>query len=93
MKVTIDASPVDENEKDDKVPDEWEIRSAVDCLIRAEEIKGNKKLMPLVAKELQERKDAIAKVPTSIADLKKLAKQKESEDSEDSDADEEGLDD
>lgn len=87
MKVTIDASPVDSSEED-KTPDKWEICSAADCLIRAEEIKSNKTLMPLVAEELKERKDAISKVPTSIADLKKLAKQKESEDS---DAAEEGT--
>ena len=42
--------------------DEWEVKNAVDTLIRAEEIKNNKKMMKLVDKELKARKKAIDNV-------------------------------
>lgn len=38
--------------------DEWEIKSAADCLIRAEEIKQDAELMALVASELEKRTKA-----------------------------------
>jgi hypothetical protein len=64
-------------EKKDKY-DEWEIRNAVDTLIRAEEIKANKKLVALAQKELDKRKKAI----NSIDDLRAIAKDKLNQDSE-----------
>ena len=38
--------------------DEWEIKSAADCLIRAEEIKQDAELMALVTPELEKRTKA-----------------------------------
>lgn len=38
--------------------DEWEIRSAAECLIRAEEIKQDAELMALVAPELEKKSKA-----------------------------------
>lgn len=35
--------------------DEWDIKSAADCLLRAEEIKQDKELMALVAPELEKK--------------------------------------
>lgn len=42
--------------------EEWEIRSAADALLRAEEIKADEKLMKLVNQELDKRKKAISKL-------------------------------
>lgn len=42
--------------------EEWEVKSAADTLIRAEEIKEDEKLMKLVDKELTKRKKAINKL-------------------------------
>lgn len=39
--------------------DEWEIKSAADSLIRAEEIKKDKDLMTKVDEELDKRRDAL----------------------------------
>lgn len=39
--------------------DEWEIKNAVDTLVRAEEIKQDKELMAFVAPELEKRSKAI----------------------------------
>lgn len=44
--------------------DEWEIRSAADSLLRAEEIKADKELMKEVQKELEKRKKALNAVST-----------------------------
>lgn len=38
--------------------DEWKIRSAAECLIRAEEIKQDAELMALVAPELEKKSKA-----------------------------------
>jgi hypothetical protein len=45
--------------------DEWEVRSAADTLIRAEEIKQNEELMALVAPELEKK----SKAYKGIADI------------------------
>lgn len=45
--------------------DEWEVRSAADTLIRAEEIKQNEELMALVAPELEKK----TKAYKGIADI------------------------
>ena len=45
--------------------DEWEIRSAAETLIRAEEIKQNEELMALVAPELEKK----SKAYKGIADI------------------------
>lgn len=45
--------------------DEWEIRSAVECLIRAEEIRQDAELMALVTPELEKK----SKVYKGIAEI------------------------
>lgn len=45
---------------DAKCDDKWEIESAADAIIRAEEIKADKKMWPRVQKELK-RKAAAAR--------------------------------
>jgi len=52
--------------KKSKVPEDYEISSAADTLMRAEEIKNDPRLMPHVHKHLQKKKKAIS----SLADLK-----------------------
>jgi hypothetical protein len=77
MKVTIASEHNGMNEDgESKEYEEYEICSAVDCLIRAEEIKKNPDLYPLVMKELEKKKLAINSVPTSLEGLKKIAKTK-----------------
>lgn len=39
--------------------DEWEVTSAVDTLVRAEEIKQNPKLMKLVREKIKKKKIAL----------------------------------
>lgn len=51
-------------------PDKYEIESAADTLLRAEQIKADKKLMPHVHKHLQEKKKAVIR---SLEDLKKVS--------------------
>lgn len=46
------------NDADKPKYDEWEIRSAAECLIRAEEIKQDAELMALVAPELEKKSKA-----------------------------------
>jgi hypothetical protein len=75
MKVTIDAYPVEESKEEKKEFDKWEIDSAVDCLIRAEEIRANPDLYPLVKEKLTEKSKALQKI-TSIEGLRKVAKSK-----------------
>ena len=65
-----EAMPVKDDGKKKKI-ESYEIDSAVDALMRAEEIKGNSALMALVQKKLASKKKAI----TSLEDLR-AAKQK-----------------
>ena len=46
------------NDADKPKYDTWEIRSAAECLIRAEEIKQDAELMALVAPELEKKSKA-----------------------------------
>lgn len=39
--------------------EEWEIRDAASTIVRAEEIRNDKELMPKVEKELERRKKAL----------------------------------
>ncbi len=79
MKVTINAQPCEESDEKKEGPDKWEISSAADTLIRAEEIKANKELFGLAMEEITKKKKAINAVPTSISDLKKISKMKDAE--------------
>jgi hypothetical protein len=76
------------NGKEKKEYEKYEIESAVDCLIRAEEIKMNKDLFPLVEECLSKKQDAIKKI-SSISDLKKIANEKSMEEMEENEAMEE----
>lgn len=46
--------------------DEWEVKSAVDTLIKAEEIKKDDKLMKLVRAEIKKKKLALANVVEDV---------------------------
>lgn len=54
-------------------PHGYEVKDAADTLLKAEEIKSNKKLMPHVHKHLHQKKHAVIK---SLADLKKVSQSK-----------------
>jgi hypothetical protein len=45
-----------------KTPDKWEIEDAARTLLRAEEIRADKKLMALVEKELAKKQKAISAI-------------------------------
>jgi hypothetical protein len=69
MKVEIELGEENENgEKEEKEYDDYEIDCAVKTLIKAEEIKKDSKLWPLVVEKLKQQKEAI----TSIAQLRKI---------------------
>ncbi|NJM54501.1 MAG: hypothetical protein HC841_00015 [Verrucomicrobiae bacterium] len=57
------AEPVD---KEKYKYDEWAVRSAVDCLMKAEEYKRDPKMMELVNKEIGKRQKELA----SLKDLR-----------------------
>lgn len=59
--------PIDTAQKENKGPDKYEIEEAARTLLRAEEIKANKELMPHVHKHLSKQKKAII---SSIDELK-----------------------
>jgi hypothetical protein len=71
-----------EEEKDDGKIEKWEVDCAVDAIIRAEEIKKNPKLFPLVKEKLLEKQKNIKTTIRSLSDLKKVAEEKSKEDSE-----------
>lgn len=58
-----------ETEGEDEELDEYEVRCAADTLLRAEEIKKDKKLFKAALESLKEKRSAI----NSIADLRKKA--------------------
>lgn len=68
---SVEAIEAPKVEAADAAPEAHEIESAAETLMRAEEIKKNKALMPHVHKHLSKKKHAI----NSIADLKKVAKE------------------
>ncbi len=61
------AQPVEK--KENSKPEKYEIENAVNTLLRAEEIKNDKRLMPHVHKHIQKKKAAIS----SLAELKEVA--------------------
>lgn len=56
---TLKISIASETEAEKPKYDEWEIKNAVDTLMRAEEIKQDAELMALVAPELEKRTKAV----------------------------------
>lgn len=66
------------SKQDDHKYDQYAVQSAMDTLIRAEEIRADAKMMGLVQKELSKKKKAI----NSIADLKAAAAEMDKEESE-----------
>lgn len=68
-----------EDKKDSKGPDEYEIKCAVEHVLKAEEIKADAKLWPLVQKELTKKGVAIKKAIRSLDDLKRVASEKSKE--------------
>jgi len=81
MEVTINATPVKEDKN--KTPDKWEVQCAVDTLIRAEEIKQNPELLELAMKEIEKKKEALGRIPKSLADLKSMANDMDDPDEDD----------
>lgn len=51
--------------------DDWEVSSAVDTLIKAQEILKNKKLLPLVRREFKKRQEALAEAALELKVAKK----------------------
>lgn len=68
---------MDENsiEKKDGEYEEYELKCAVDTLLEAEKIKKDPKMMAAIKPLLDEKAGAIKSI-SSIADLKKVAKEK-----------------
>lgn len=64
-----------EKESDGKV-DKYELKCAVEHVMKAEEIKADKKMWPLVKKELEAKGVAIKKAIRSFKDLKEVAYEK-----------------
>lgn len=54
--------------------DEWEVSSAVNTLIKVQEILKDKKLLPLVRREFKKRQDALAEAALEL----KVTKQQRS---------------
>ena len=60
--------------KDSKY-DEWEVKSALETLTRADEIKKDPKMMGLVEKELKKQEKSLAMAKLSINEVMKLKKE------------------
>lgn len=77
MEVKINATPVDakEDKKYGKF-DEWEINSAVDTLVRAQEIRNDAEKMKYVEPLLQEKFDSVQKAINSLPELRARAKKR-----------------
>lgn len=67
-------NPCAMSEEEDKYS-QWRVDSAVDCLMRAEEIKLDKKMMALVKVEMEKKGKAIKSV-SSLKELRSVASQK-----------------
>jgi hypothetical protein len=81
MEVRINAQPIEGPEKEKKYGkfDEWEIKCAVDDLIKAEEIKNDKEKMKYVYPLLQEKLGKTKAAIDSLEKLKSVAKEKQKE--------------
>ena len=64
-----------EKESDKKI-DKYELKCAVEHVLKAEEIKADKKMWPLVKKELEAKGVAIKTAIRSFKDLKEVAYEK-----------------
>lgn len=74
-----DMSEESKDESGKKKPDEYDIKCAVEHVLKAEEIKADKKLWPLVQKELEQKGIAIKKAIRTFKDLKDVAYEKSKE--------------
>lgn len=81
MEKELSASPSKEKKKYGKF-DEWDITSAVDTLIRAEEIKSDKEKMKYVSKCLAEKFKDTKKTITSIQGLREKYKEMQDEEND-----------
>lgn len=81
MEVIVNATPKESEEKKKEYGDydKWEIESAVDCLIRAEEIKQDKEKMKYVKQCMDTKYKGVKKVISSIADIKKASNEMDKE--------------
>lgn len=62
--------------KQNDVPEKYEIENAADTLMKAQEIRNDKRLMPHVHRHLNKKKKAVIR---SIDDLKSAAKERTAE--------------
>ena len=75
MEIEIKMGGEGKEEGEEKEYGEYECKHACDCLIEAEMIKKNPKLMAKVQPMLDDKMGALQKI-TSMSDLKKVAKKK-----------------
>lgn len=83
-KVEIEISDGEEkegmdSESEDSGFEDWEVDSACEAICRAEEIKKNKELWPLVQKKLEEKQANMATAIKSLSQLRKVAQEKSKE--------------
>lgn len=77
MKVEIEASiPSEEKEKKYGKYEEWEIKCAVEDIIRSEAVKKDAEKMKYVLPLLKEKMEGVSKAITSLEQLKAVAKEK-----------------
>lgn len=65
------------SDEEEKYSD-WRVRDAVDCLMRAEDIKQDAKMMGLVKKEIDKKVKSVKQV-SSLKELRNVASQKSDE--------------
>lgn len=73
VKIEVEKESSEEEYKD------WEIKDAADTVCRAEEIKKNPKLWPLVKEKILAKAEAVNAAVKSLDDLKKVAREKSKE--------------
>lgn len=80
MEIEIKLGEEKEMEGKEKEPSEYEIQCAVDHVLKAEEVKNDSKMWPLVKAKLEEKGVAIKTAIKSLDDLRKVAEKKSKED-------------
>lgn len=75
MKVQVEAQPVETEKEDGEKYDQWQLKSFVNTILEAEEIKADPEIMALI-KPILQKKAAAAKKITSLSGLKAAAKKR-----------------
>lgn len=79
MEIEIKLGEEKEMEGKEKEPSDYEIQCAVDYVLKAEEVKNDSKLWPIVKAKLEEKGVAIKTAIKSLDDLRKVAEKKSKE--------------